>query len=353
MVAASSSNAYAKEMAIRKRIANIIWTSRWSSADYCCYSICSKNCHYPSLDVSVRAGLLMRLFRYFLSFFIQRICWVDPSSRGEYMRRVTVVHAGEKEASMNLGLCIGRRMGQKSYARLCFLFSRSFGRGWLTSQMRRKLEERALRLKPPKEGVSFLLQGHERLMRPGPPNRFGLAFIMLPPLPLAVGWLKTRIRLIQESQEGWPKDSIPMASFSIHDSHRFSLNQSIRRIQPDLLMCPDTVRIGFDSPDTLKVSADGLRNALYSPDSQRSRPVTKYDSSDDIGWQHGTMLGSRHNFKCNYCSFMGQGGGVSRLNKHLAGNRLAGYHNVHGCKMVPIEVKKFMTKHLNMFEWRL
>ncbi|MQM00736.1 hypothetical protein Taro_033477 [Colocasia esculenta] len=68
--------------------------------------------------------------------------------------------------------------------------------------------------------------------------------------------------------------------------------------------------------------------------------------SDDIGWQHGVMLGSRHNFKCNYCSFTGQGGGVSRLKKHLAGGRLAGYHDVQGCKMVPSEVKKLMIEHL-------
>ncbi|MQL75947.1 hypothetical protein Taro_008317 [Colocasia esculenta] len=58
------------------------------------------------------------------------------------------------------------------------------------------------------------------------------------------------------------------------------------------------------------------------------------------------MLGSRHNFKCNYCSFTEQGGGVSRLKKHLAGGRLAGYHDVQGCKMVPSEVKKLMIEHL-------
>ncbi|MQL73402.1 hypothetical protein Taro_005759 [Colocasia esculenta] len=58
------------------------------------------------------------------------------------------------------------------------------------------------------------------------------------------------------------------------------------------------------------------------------------------------MLGSRHNFKCNYCSFTGQGGGVSRLKKHLAGGRLAGYHDMQGCKMVPSEVKKLMIEHL-------
>ncbi|MQM05641.1 hypothetical protein Taro_038459 [Colocasia esculenta] len=68
--------------------------------------------------------------------------------------------------------------------------------------------------------------------------------------------------------------------------------------------------------------------------------------SDDIRWQHGVMLENRHNFKCNYCGFTGQGGGVSRLKKHLAGDRLAGYHDVQGCKMVPREVKKLMIEHL-------
>ncbi|MQL85332.1 hypothetical protein Taro_017849 [Colocasia esculenta] len=68
--------------------------------------------------------------------------------------------------------------------------------------------------------------------------------------------------------------------------------------------------------------------------------------SDDIGWQHGIMLENRHNFKCNYCGFVGQGGGVSRLKKHLAGGRLAGYHDVQGCKSVPKEVKKAMSEHI-------
>ncbi|MQL86739.1 hypothetical protein Taro_019272 [Colocasia esculenta] len=68
--------------------------------------------------------------------------------------------------------------------------------------------------------------------------------------------------------------------------------------------------------------------------------------SDDIGWQRDTMLGSRHNFKCNYCSFTRQGGGVSRLKKHFAGGRLVGYHDVQGCKMVLSEVKRFMIDHL-------
>ncbi|MQM05543.1 hypothetical protein Taro_038352 [Colocasia esculenta] len=57
-------------------------------------------------------------------------------------------------------------------------------------------------------------------------------------------------------------------------------------------------------------------------------------------WKIGTTS------KCNYCGFTGQGGGVSRLKKHLAGGRLAGYHDVQECKMVPREVKKLMIEHL-------
>ncbi|MQM02052.1 hypothetical protein Taro_034818 [Colocasia esculenta] len=72
----------------------------------------------------------------------------------------------------------------------------------------------------------------------------------------------------------------------------------------------------------------------------------KKDNNEDIGWQYGTALGSRHNYKCNYCGHTGQGGGVSRLKKHLAGGRLAGYHDVQGCKSVPAEVKRLMIEHL-------
>ncbi|MQL75939.1 hypothetical protein Taro_008327 [Colocasia esculenta] len=72
----------------------------------------------------------------------------------------------------------------------------------------------------------------------------------------------------------------------------------------------------------------------------------KKGNSEDIGWQDGTALGSRHNYKCNYCGHTGQGGGVSRLKKHLAGGRLAGYHDVQGCKSMPTEVKRLMIEHL-------
>ncbi|MQL95302.1 hypothetical protein Taro_027968 [Colocasia esculenta] len=57
-------------------------------------------------------------------------------------------------------------------------------------------------------------------------------------------------------------------------------------------------------------------------------------------------MGNRHNYKCNYYGHMGQGGGVSRLKKHHAGGRLAGYHDVQGCKSVPAEVKRLMIEHL-------
>ncbi|MQM13850.1 hypothetical protein Taro_046777 [Colocasia esculenta] len=72
----------------------------------------------------------------------------------------------------------------------------------------------------------------------------------------------------------------------------------------------------------------------------------KKGNNEDIGWQHGTALGSRHNYKYNYCGHTEQGGGVSRLKKHLAGGRLAGYHDVQGCKSVPAEVKRLMIEHL-------
>ncbi|MQL71935.1 hypothetical protein Taro_004261 [Colocasia esculenta] len=69
-------------------------------------------------------------------------------------------------------------------------------------------------------------------------------------------------------------------------------------------------------------------------------------NSEDIGWQHGTALGSRHNYKYNCCGHTGQGSGVSRLKKYLAGGRLAGYHDVQGCKSMPTEVKPLMVEHL-------
>ncbi|MQL97000.1 hypothetical protein Taro_029682, partial [Colocasia esculenta] len=72
----------------------------------------------------------------------------------------------------------------------------------------------------------------------------------------------------------------------------------------------------------------------------------KKGNSEDIGWQRGTTLGSRHYYKCNYCGHTRQGGGVSRLKKHFAGGRLTGYHDVQGCKSVPVEVKRLMIEHL-------
>ncbi|MQL76143.1 hypothetical protein Taro_008536, partial [Colocasia esculenta] len=72
----------------------------------------------------------------------------------------------------------------------------------------------------------------------------------------------------------------------------------------------------------------------------------KKATSEGIGWQHGTALGDRQNYKCNYCGHTGQGGGVSRLKKHLASGRLAGYHDVQGCKSVSAEVKRLIIEHL-------
>ncbi|MQM04752.1 hypothetical protein Taro_037556 [Colocasia esculenta] len=58
------------------------------------------------------------------------------------------------------------------------------------------------------------------------------------------------------------------------------------------------------------------------------------------------MLGSRHNYKCNYYGHTRQEGGVSRLKKHLTGGRLARYHDVQSYKSMPSEVKRLMVDHL-------
>ncbi|MQL95014.1 hypothetical protein Taro_027672 [Colocasia esculenta] len=72
----------------------------------------------------------------------------------------------------------------------------------------------------------------------------------------------------------------------------------------------------------------------------------KKGNNEDIGWQHGIALGSRHNYNCNYCGHTRQGGGISLLKMHLAGGRLVGYHDVQGCKSVLAEVQRLMVKHL-------
>ncbi|MQL91343.1 hypothetical protein Taro_023953 [Colocasia esculenta] len=93
-------------------------------------------------------------------------------------------------------------------------------------------------------------------------------------------------------------------------------------------------------------SKSNASNQSSSKFKARKAMMAPKRGSDDIGWQHGIMLENRHNFKCNYCGFTGQGGGVSGLKKHLAGGRLAGYYDVQGCKSVPREVKKLMIEHL-------
>ncbi|MQL99561.1 hypothetical protein Taro_032285 [Colocasia esculenta] len=103
-------------------------------------------------------------------------------------------------------------------------------------------------------------------------------------------------------------------------------------------------------PPSARESTGSASLRLDSPGPTRStspRPMApKKAASEDIGWQHGTAIGSRHNYKCNYCGHTGQGGGVSRLKKHLAGGRLAGYQDVQGCKSVSAEVKRLMIEHL-------
>ncbi|MQL82444.1 hypothetical protein Taro_014927, partial [Colocasia esculenta] len=106
-------------------------------------------------------------------------------------------------------------------------------------------------------------------------------------------------------------------------------------------------RFSIDSSD-----ADPLRPTPLSV----GRDSAKWDCAlpirrmapkkDNTEFQYGTMLGSRHNFKCNYCGHTRQGGGVSCLKKHFAGGRLTGYHDVRGCKSVPSEVKRLIVDHL-------
>ena len=75
--------------------------------------------------------------------------------------------------------------------------------------------------------------------------------------------------------------------------------------------------------------------------------MSRRTQNDDIGWQHGIIVdNNRHFFKCNYCGHVGRGGGVSRLKKHLAGGRTAGYNEIHPCKNVPKDIKILMSQHL-------
>ncbi|MQL74109.1 hypothetical protein Taro_006451 [Colocasia esculenta] len=107
---------------------------------------------------------------------------------------------------------------------------------------------------------------------------------------------------------------------------------------------PHIGRIRFDPPRY----ADPPRSApfRYADALRIGTMAPKKAASEDIGWQYGTVMGNRHNYKCNYCGHTGQGGGVSHLKKHLAGGRLAGYHDVQGCKSVPTKVKRLMIEHL-------
>lgn len=63
----------------------------------------------------------------------------------------------------------------------------------------------------------------------------------------------------------------------------------------------------------------------------------------DVGWSHGTMVnGDRQKIKCNYCSKIMLGGGISRLKQHLAGER----GNISPCEKVPDEVRAQIQQHI-------
>ncbi|MQL75321.1 hypothetical protein Taro_007703 [Colocasia esculenta] len=127
-------------------------------------------------------------------------------------------------------------------------------------------------------------------------------------------------------------------------------------------MRPDPARywrIGFDPLDTLKGVGDALRIGTLQSHSQRSRPQPPFyppprfqvlqgfedgteRGSDDIGWQYGIMA---------LCWKIGTTSSAIIVvlrdkEKHLAGGRLVGYHDVQGCKSVLREVKKLMIEHL-------
>ncbi|MQL87163.1 hypothetical protein Taro_019702 [Colocasia esculenta] len=101
-------------------------------------------------------------------------------------------------------------------------------------------------------------------------------------------------------------------------------------------------------PRTGRIERIGVNSIRHGCDPIRFVDPTRSATMapKDIGWQHVIALGSRHNYKCNYCHYTGQGGGDSCLKKYLAGGRLAGYHDVQGCKSVPAEVKRLMVEHL-------
>ncbi|KAM0843441.1 hypothetical protein ACQ4PT_057700 [Festuca glaucescens] len=64
--------------------------------------------------------------------------------------------------------------------------------------------------------------------------------------------------------------------------------------------------------------------------------------SRDIGWKHGIMIDeNRQHWKCMYCHLTRNGGGVSRLKRHLAGDL-----DVKMCPKVPADVAEKIREHL-------
>ncbi|MQM00727.1 hypothetical protein Taro_033466 [Colocasia esculenta] len=160
------------------------------------------------------------------------------------------------------------------------------------------------------------------------------------------------IRVIRRAGRG-PGESSGSGSIR-SESIRFAGSATIRNVDTPLVSVPIR-RVSrrkpffppFSPPFPLRKPTPDLHSRRPKEASYVDLKVApKKGNSEDIGWQHGTALGSRHNYKCNYCGHTGQGGGVSCLKKHLAGGRLAGYHDVQGCKSVPAEVKRLMIEHL-------
>ncbi|XP_038972160.1 uncharacterized protein LOC120104679 [Phoenix dactylifera] len=71
--------------------------------------------------------------------------------------------------------------------------------------------------------------------------------------------------------------------------------------------------------------------------SRRGQPQER-----NIGWEHGKMLGERHQFQCNYCHKCFKGGGVTRLKQHLAGNSC----EISACSECPPTTRQLMRKNL-------
>ncbi|KAJ3678079.1 hypothetical protein LUZ60_001882 [Juncus effusus] len=70
------------------------------------------------------------------------------------------------------------------------------------------------------------------------------------------------------------------------------------------------------------------------------------DQKRDIGWRHGEMLnGMKQHWKCNYCSLVRHGGGVTRLKLHLVGGA-----DVRKCPSVPDHVVEEILGSLKVRE---